>query len=168
MKLLNSKQQASLLLVPEKDSSTLSVHVATPRNAFQRNAQGSQQTPHPTATYFEPYIFLPKLVFYKIIPSLSKLSDNEQSLVKKSDYYYILALGSEGTSLHSRRAASLCTGTGAQLFMSACHTYPRSTLSTATLVEEEMRTFHGLALSTVPESHFSNSSTKNRITTASK
>ena len=50
----------------------------------------------------------------------------------------------------------------------SCPTYPRITLSTATLVEEEIRSFHGLAFPTVRASHFSNSCTKNKITTASK
>lgn len=47
-------------------------------------------------------------------------------------------------------------------------TYPRRTLSTATLVEEETSSLHGLELAPAGASLLSNSRTRNKVTTASK
>lgn len=47
-------------------------------------------------------------------------------------------------------------------------TYPSSTLSTATLVEDAMRSFHGAGLGPSAASLLSKSCTRNRITTDSR
>lgn len=47
-------------------------------------------------------------------------------------------------------------------------THPSSILSTATLVEEAMRSFHGVALGPSVASLFSKSCTRNKITTDSR
>lgn len=170
--LISNKQQAVLPLISEGDI-TSSVQLATLRNAFQRNAQGSHQTASPNNTLSALHAF----GWTCILEGYSKLfmtncQINEKLLLKKLDCYYFIALGSEAMALHSCQAARIHMDIGNnlkyQLFKSACHTHPRSTLSTATLVEEEMRSFQGLAFPTVPASHFSNSCTKNKITTASK
>lgn len=169
---LSNKQWEVLPLISEGDI-TSSVQLATLRNAFQRKAQGSHQTASPNNTLSA----LHALGWTCILEGYSKLfmtncQINEQLLLKKLDCYYFIALGSEAMALHSCQAARIHMDIGNnlkyQLFKSACHTYPRSTLSTATLVEEEMRSFQGLAFPTVSALHFSNSCTKNKITTASK
>jgi hypothetical protein len=84
----------------------------------------------------------------------------------------MLAPGSEKISTMQQKYAwtlrALWDYLSHQLFKYTCHTYPRSTLSTATLVEEEIRSFHVFVFPTVRASLSSNSRTKNKITTASK
>lgn len=97
---LSNKQQAVLPLI--------SVQLATLRNAFQRNAQGSHQTASPNNTLSA----LHALGWTCILEGYSKLfmtncQINEQLLLKKLDSYYFIALGSEAMALHSCQAARI-------------------------------------------------------------
>lgn len=173
-----NKKSAALLLVLEGDI-TSSVKVAYCKHNWE-NVLGQvdclPQQHMSLARFLHEYPILCQncQVSYVFYPTYKLLS-------QPLPVSWTLVLESETKALPVRHAQHECAWTFRahgrlplnsnlkhQALKYTCPTYPRSTLSTATLVEEEIRSFHGLAFPTVRASHFSNSCTKNKITTASK